>query len=219
MVKVVVEVEVEVVVVAVVEVEVVVVAVVEVEVGVRVEVVVEVVVEVGGVHKLRSSDGSTYRRENHFRSILYQGLGWACSSNTRAVYSGAGGSVVGGRFGETSRIHGQGQNAADGDRASWTGSGPVGQLDALATQIVYRGSMTREAWQPIETAPKDRAILVYLNYHPATPGCGHQAVIIWEGKDPEMPWRYVTYRIRIARFVPTHWMELPPNPEPQRDAR
>lgn len=58
------------------------------------------------------------------------------------------------------------------------------------------------AWQPIETAPKDRNILVY------DPGYGH-LVVIW----PEFYNLWITVFGRTLTKPPTHWQELPEDPK------
>lgn len=68
-------------------------------------------------------------------------------------------------------------------------------------------------WQPIETAPENRAILVYVpNTDHYGPGCWRAILVVtdygrrWHstglhvGRDMSGPW------------VPTHWMELPEAP-------
>ena len=58
------------------------------------------------------------------------------------------------------------------------------------------------AWQPIETAPKDRNILVY------DPGYGHLVVIC-----PEFYNLWITvFGIKLTK-PPTHWQELPEYPK------
>jgi len=58
------------------------------------------------------------------------------------------------------------------------------------------------AWQPIETAPHDRNILVY------DPGYGH-LVVIW----PEFYNLWITvFGIKLTK-PPTHWQELPKDPK------
>ena len=57
-------------------------------------------------------------------------------------------------------------------------------------------------WQPIETAPHDRNILVY------DPGYGH-LVVIW----PEFYNLWITvFGIKLTK-PPTHWQELPEDPK------
>jgi len=58
------------------------------------------------------------------------------------------------------------------------------------------------AWQPIETAPKDRNILVY------DPGYGN-LVVIWS----EFYNLWITVFGRKLTEPPTHWQELPENPK------
>jgi len=58
------------------------------------------------------------------------------------------------------------------------------------------------AWQPIETAPKDRNILVY------DPGYGH-LVVIWS----EFYNLWITVFGRKLTEPPTHWQELPEDPK------
>ena len=59
-----------------------------------------------------------------------------------------------------------------------------------------------DAWQPIETAPKDRNILVY------DPGYGH-LVVIWS----EFYNLWITVFGRKLTEPPTHWQELPEYPK------
>ena len=58
------------------------------------------------------------------------------------------------------------------------------------------------AWQPIETAPKDKYILVY------DPGYG-QLVVIWL----EFYNVWMTVFGRKLTQPPTHWQELPEDPK------
>ena len=58
------------------------------------------------------------------------------------------------------------------------------------------------AWQPIETAPKDKNILVY------DPGYG-QLVVIWS----EFYSLWITVFGRKLTQTPTHWQELPEDPK------
>ena len=58
------------------------------------------------------------------------------------------------------------------------------------------------AWQPIETAPKDKNILVY------DPGYG-QLVVIWS----KFYSRWITVFGRKLTQPPTHWQELPDEPK------
>ena len=58
------------------------------------------------------------------------------------------------------------------------------------------------AWQPIETAPKDKYILVY------DPGYG-QLVVIWL----EFYNVWMTVFGRKLTHPPTHWQELPEDPK------
>jgi hypothetical protein len=65
-------------------------------------------------------------------------------------------------------------------------------------------------WQPIETAPKDREILLYG-------GDIHEG--FWDELDfnefsgtPIMGWNFGTADIDPTNFEPTHWMPLPRPP-------
>ncbi len=61
---------------------------------------------------------------------------------------------------------------------------------------------TREGWQPIDTAPKDRSVLVYW-----PDGDSVHVGIAWFG--PNMQAWLVT---NVGPVAPTHWMPLPPAP-------
>ena len=73
-------------------------------------------------------------------------------------------------------------------------------------------------WEPIETAPHDRAILLY---RPNAGPC-QVAVGYWEGQklkmDPKPYWAIALAnynQVRYARaYLPTHWMDLPKPPTP-----
>lgn len=58
------------------------------------------------------------------------------------------------------------------------------------------------AWHPIETAPRDRNILVY------DPGYGH-LVVIWS----EFYNLWITVFGRKLTEPPTHWQKLPEDPK------
>ena len=71
-------------------------------------------------------------------------------------------------------------------------------------------------WQPIETAPKNRLILLYrptaVDWGKVTPGRWNSAKFY---KKPKPYWE-IWFRIGGARearaWRPTHWMELPEPP-------
>ena len=75
-------------------------------------------------------------------------------------------------------------------------------------------------WQPIETAPKDREILL---------ACPKRGVVRgkWDdnryAKHPRPYWSHDRERIwgtlACRRDQPTHWMELPDMPNTQADGR
>lgn len=70
-------------------------------------------------------------------------------------------------------------------------------------------------WQPIETAPKDRPILVrWEGTHVSTiwPDFGRMSVGVWRGDHPMPHWTPVDTALMHA-IHPTHWMPLPPAPE------
>ena len=60
--------------------------------------------------------------------------------------------------------------------------------------------VTVEAWQPIETAPKDALLLGYED--------GAIRLVFWESES----WKVVGASIKRSWFEPTHWMRLPAPP-------
>lgn len=71
-------------------------------------------------------------------------------------------------------------------------------------------------WQPIETAPKDRRVLLYwpeIEYLPEKVACGK-----WDSdefaKRPNPFWAPDWYASKSTcrHWKPTHWMELPEGP-------
>jgi hypothetical protein len=74
-------------------------------------------------------------------------------------------------------------------------------IEPIAAPSAHCGD--REAWRPIETAPKDgtRALLWADEW--SAPATGQ-----WYGKD----WRQL-YDLGAFKFQPTHWMPLPHAPE------
>lgn len=62
-------------------------------------------------------------------------------------------------------------------------------------------------WQPIETAPKDRWILIYgAREEPYNES--HVSLVEWDGGG----W-WGQYGEPVLTDVPTHWMELPEPPK------
>jgi len=59
-------------------------------------------------------------------------------------------------------------------------------------------------WQPIETAPKDENILGHED--------GAVTVLYWD--ELQAGWRYPYKGGSRTKWFPTHWMPLPPPPQP-----
>ena len=72
----------------------------------------------------------------------------------------------------------------------------------LFIYLIAKECTELNAWQPIETAPKDRNILVY------DPGYGN-LVVIWS----EFYNLWITVFGRKLTEPPTHWQELPKDPK------
>jgi hypothetical protein len=69
-------------------------------------------------------------------------------------------------------------------------------------------------WQPIATAPKDRAILLFCAETEEQAVCAHMTAL----EDGEQAWimarghNDLGLMISFAFRDPTHWMPLPPSP-------
>lgn len=75
-------------------------------------------------------------------------------------------------------------------------------------------------WQPIETAPKMKTILLFantcvdgdgkvINWKMAT-GAWHSG---WEKDDKHSPWNWGGHQLYRYEIHPTHWMPLPHPPK------
>lgn len=68
-------------------------------------------------------------------------------------------------------------------------------------------------WQPIETAPKDRAILLWWPQQYHCPVVGH-----WGDKwSPWIGWKVTGWTHEKFQTEPTHWMPLPQSPQTATD--
>lgn len=69
-------------------------------------------------------------------------------------------------------------------------------------------SWVRDWWRPIETAPRDDLLLVYI---PFQNGCGCFDIVSWDHEDED--WREREGDL-LGAHKPSHWMPLPPAPQP-----
>ena len=90
------------------------------------------------------------------------------------------------------------------------------ELAALAELDEANAKLREYAWQPIETAPKDRVILLY---RPGAIGCRVVAPGKWDNnefsKHPKGYWQSLVGRFSVREdrdTPPTHWMDLPEPP-------
>jgi hypothetical protein len=78
--------------------------------------------------------------------------------------------------------------------------------------VIIRGGERREdkdmTWEKIETAPKDKAILLGCQNHPQWVTCGYWENAYWTDGSVAS-WGYQ----EVVKLNPTHWMPLPPLPE------
>lgn len=77
-----------------------------------------------------------------------------------------------------------------------------------ADEITRLRSLTD--WQPIETAPKDKDILLFVGE------TGEQFVAFWGVSLEDGDGQWIFARAKDLSFVvrnPTHWMPLPPQPK------
>jgi hypothetical protein len=100
-------------------------------------------------------------------------------------------------------------------------------LESLASSRVAQKRDGDEAWKPIETAPKDRHILLYGEVDGGNRSCDKTLVsAIWvSGGEPsdifgeEGGWMVSFTDDCIAAVVdPTHWREKPLPPSPDQDS-
>lgn len=79
--------------------------------------------------------------------------------------------------------------------------------------------MSVNEWQPIESAPEMKTVLLYAvtdeapngeirNWKMGT-GFYHTG---WEADDGSSPWNWEGNHIPIWEYLPTHWQSLPPPP-------
>lgn len=66
--------------------------------------------------------------------------------------------------------------------------------------------MKSQHWQPIETAPKDRPILLFLRGYPPT--VSRWVPVWWE----ESLGRWASAECDPGKYLPSHWMD-PGSPE------
>jgi hypothetical protein len=82
---------------------------------------------------------------------------------------------------------------------------------ATALHEAVKAEREKNAWQPIDTAPKDgtRIMLVGGVYH-GFPFSGY-----WDFSpySPDSPWTTVVGRHTLYEHCPTHWMPLPSAPK------
>lgn len=112
--------------------------------------------------------------------------------------------------------------------AVWAGGGPILSYEELPESTrqgfcdrardIARLSQEREpdGWRPIETAPKDGTVILAWRFYPCA--------VRWTGGGEEYPWEAVhlggystLHENAFCAGDPhlTHWMPLPPAPEPQ----
>lgn len=93
-------------------------------------------------------------------------------------------------------------------KREWRPSGM--SLDSLITDVSNALAAQQDgAWQPIETAPKDRHIWVWGKGHGLGGGFTWQGAACWDDVFPSVPagWGYLP-----AGIVPEFWRELPTPP-------
>jgi len=92
------------------------------------------------------------------------------------------------------------------------------RVDALERDAARRTTPDREAWQPIETAPKDGTPILGCTFHPNLRHLYAPCAIVWAAYHPnsegEKTWRTSAVCGNKMKGV-THWMPLPiaPNGE------
>lgn len=99
----------------------------------------------------------------------------------------------------------------------------MGLFVTTPSQVEYIRADLVPGWQPIETAPKDKGILLTDGDNLACLGCWHDGTwVFWEGDCddesvflPESPRRDVSVELNgwVPPYGPTHWMPLPAPPK------
>lgn len=108
----------------------------------------------------------------------------------------------------------------------------AGLADAIdALQLALSTSEARNAWQPIETAPRDGTTIILWN---GNSGLKDRVVVGAYDEDSVHPWRFLNNPFPLTRYghdkdsttggmgnsflsEPTHWMPMPPAPSDQQE--
>lgn len=90
----------------------------------------------------------------------------------------------------------------------------------MVADVELQNGPAKAAWQPIGTAPKGQVLLLYGLLHPHPDDAGLHSLLdkprrvtgYWDEVDQE--WAPVGATWLGPWFKPTHWMPLPPPPNP-----
>ena len=85
------------------------------------------------------------------------------------------------------------------------------QVKAVASNALFG------VWMPIETAPKDGKAVLLFGILPGSLGYNEDSFVMSVGGWSGERWGAEANNGRFVRFLkPTHWMPLPPPPNPSR---
>lgn len=88
---------------------------------------------------------------------------------------------------------------------------------AAGRMLEMEAEAERQRWQPIDTAPRNTSVLIYLPNREHYGEPIYRAILVDMGSGP----RWTTTGLHIGRDLckdeqPTHWMPLPPPPAPRQ---